>query len=58
MKTLTYRGIQFENTSAAIKTGDLGILGTYRGSKTAFNRAAPASKTGAQLQFKGTRYTA
>lgn len=58
MTTLTYRGIQFESNNASVETADLGISGTYRGSKTSFSRSAVRSSTGADLQFLGKKYAA
>lgn len=59
MTTLTYRGIQFEQSTDSIEVSTIGVSGAYRGRKTSFNQstAAPA-KMGTQLQFKGALYTA
>lgn len=57
MTQFTYRGIQFEADSAAIETTDLGISGTYRGSKTAFRQPLPRSIDSAlALRYRGKYY--
>lgn len=57
MTHFTYRGIHFESDSAAIETTDLGISGTYRGSRTAFRQPVPKSiDSTVPLRYRGKYY--
>ncbi len=57
MKNLTYRGAEFVVKTTSIKTAELGLSGTYRGSGTAFRQGVARSIDSAlALRYRGNYY--